>query len=68
MQTATATENAALQQDLFNNLQHRQTSQSGVNIDEEMANMVVFQNAFSASARVLAAAREMFDILLGIVG
>ena len=68
VQTATATENAALQQDLFNNLQHRQTSQSGVNIDEEMANMVVFQNAFSASARVLAAASEMFDTLINIVG
>ncbi len=68
VQTATANENAILQQDLFNNLQHRQTSQSGVNVDEELANMVVFQNAFTASARVLAAASEMFDTLIGIVG
>ena len=68
VRTATANEDANLQQNLFNNLEHRQTSQSGVNIDEELANMVVLQNAFSASARVLAAASEMFDTLISVVG
>ena len=40
---------------------------SGVNIDEEMANMILFQNAFSAAARIIATVQEMFDDLLRVV-
>jgi flagellar hook-associated protein 1 FlgK len=51
-----------LQQELSNRL----SSQSGVNMDEELANMVVLQNAYAASARVITTAGEMFDILLSL--
>jgi flagellar hook-associated protein 1 FlgK len=44
-------------------LEQRVGEVSGVNVDEELANMIVFQNGFSASARVLATADEMFDLL-----
>lgn len=44
----------------------RATSASGVNIDEEMANLVVLQNAYAASARLITTATEMFDTLLQI--
>lgn len=54
--------NATLQQELGNRL----SSQSGVNMDEELANMVVLQNAYAASARVVTTASEMFDILLSL--
>lgn len=54
---------ATLQQQL--DQQHK--SLSGVNIDEEMANLVVFQNAYSASARVITTAQEMFDTLSNIL-
>jgi flagellar hook-associated protein 1 FlgK len=37
---------------------------SGVNLDEELAQMIVFQNSYSAAARLITAAREMYDILL----
>jgi flagellar hook-associated protein 1 FlgK len=40
---------------------------AGVNIDEEMANLIVYQNAYNASARVITTARDMYDTLLGIV-
>jgi flagellar hook-associated protein 1 FlgK len=40
---------------------------SGVNIDEEMANMILFQNGFSAAARIIATVQEMFDDLLRVV-
>jgi flagellar hook-associated protein 1 FlgK len=40
---------------------------SGVNIDEEMANMILFQNAFSAAARIIAVVQAMFDDLLRVV-
>ncbi|KAA1154549.1 flagellar hook-associated protein FlgK [Pseudoalteromonas sp. FUC4] len=39
-------------------------SLSGVNLDEEAANLLRFQQSYSASAQVLAAAQETFDTLL----
>ncbi len=49
-------------------LQTQQERQSGVNIDEELANMIQFQNAYQGSARVMETARNLYDTLLGIVG
>ena len=48
-------------------VENQQESLSGVNIDEELANMIKFQNSFQASARVLNTAQTMFDSLLRIV-
>jgi flagellar hook-associated protein 1 FlgK len=39
---------------------------SGVSLDEEAANMVRFQHAYNASAKVMQAANEMFDTVLSI--
>ncbi|UMY19072.1 flagellar hook-associated protein FlgK [Methylobacterium organophilum] len=46
--------------------QSRFASQSGVNIDEEMSKLIELQQAYSANARVLSAARDMLDTLLRI--
>ncbi|WP_232627916.1 flagellar hook-associated protein FlgK [Methylobacterium sp. Leaf118] len=46
--------------------QGRFASASGVNIDEEMANLIALQQAYTANARVLTAARDMLDTLLRI--
>ncbi len=46
-------------------------SVAGVNLDEEMANMVMFQHAYDAAARFLTAVDQMLDTLIngtGIVG
>ncbi len=43
-------------------------STAGVNLDEEAANLVRYQQAYSASAKVIAAAKETFNTLLGAVG
>ncbi|WP_137681374.1 flagellar hook-associated protein FlgK [Aurantiacibacter suaedae] len=40
--------------------------QSGVDLDQEAANLVRFQQAFQASSRVMQVATEIFDTLLGI--
>lgn len=56
-----------LEQDLQNSIDLRAASFSGVNVDEEMANMIVLQNAFAASAKVMTAANEMLDTLLKMV-
>ncbi|MGU3315148.1 flagellar hook-associated protein FlgK [Sphingomonas sp. M6A6_1c] len=45
----------------------RRDSFSGVNIDEELANMVVLQNSYSAAARVLTTASSMYQTLIDMV-
>ncbi|NKB56780.1 MAG: flagellar hook-associated protein FlgK [Alphaproteobacteria bacterium] len=45
----------------------RQQSDSGVNIDEELAGLIVLENAFAASSRVLSAVSQMLDDLLNSV-
>jgi len=47
---------------------NRRDSFAGVNIDEELAQMVVLQNSYSASARVIATASAMYDTLLAMIG
>jgi len=39
---------------------------SGVSIDEETANMVRYQHAYEASAKVMQTANTLFDVVLGI--
>jgi len=43
-------------------------SVAGVNLDEEAANLIRYQQAYSASAKVITAARDTFDTLLSAVG
>jgi flagellar hook-associated protein 1 FlgK len=40
---------------------------SGVSLDEEAANMVRYQNAYEASAKVIKASDEMFKAVLGLL-
>lgn len=40
---------------------------SGVSIDEETANMVKYQHAYDASARMIKTADEMFDSVIGMM-
>ena len=44
----------------------RRDGYSGVNLDEELAQMVVLQNSYAASARIMNSAKEMYDALLSI--
>ena len=48
-------------------MEFRRSGVSGVNVDEEMANLILYQNAYSASARVIDVARQMFDTLESIM-
>lgn len=52
---------------LVDDLTNRVHSVSGVNVDEELANLIVFQNAYNMSAQVLKTASEMFDTLVNIL-
>lgn len=41
---------------------------SGVNLDEEAADLVRYQQAYQAAARIIATAKDMFDTLLAATG
>ena len=45
----------------------RQQNYEGVNLDEELVLMTTYQQAFNASARMIQAARDMYDTLLGMI-
>ncbi|MGB2271625.1 MAG: flagellar hook-associated protein FlgK [Pseudomonadales bacterium] len=43
----------------------RRDSVAGVNLDEEAARLIQFQQSYTASAQIITVAREIFDTLLG---
>lgn len=53
----------AIYQQAYNRVQ----SESGVNLDEEAANLLRFQQAYQASARIMTTAQTLFDTLLSSV-
>lgn len=65
-QTAAADSALDYQTFFFQDLQAKFQSEAGVNLDEELANMTVFQNAYNASARLVQAVDEMFETLLSL--
>ncbi|WP_371372084.1 flagellar hook-associated protein FlgK [Sporomusa aerivorans] len=59
------------QQTLVNQITNWRSSVAGVNLDEEMSDMIRFQKGYSSAARVLTAMDEMLDKLIngtGVVG
>jgi flagellar hook-associated protein 1 FlgK len=61
----------ANQQILVGHLKNMQESVAGVSLDEEMANLIRFQNSYNAAARMMTAIDETLDKLIngtGIVG
>lgn len=51
---------------LLGSYQEKLSAGSGVNIDEEMANTIILQNAYSGSAQVIKAVQDMFDSLMSV--
>ena len=49
---------------VVSNLKQRVSDQSGVNVDQEMANLVALQTAYGASARVMSVIKDMLDMLM----
>ncbi|QEE40483.1 MULTISPECIES: flagellar hook-associated protein FlgK [unclassified Methylobacterium] len=54
------------QQTALSTAQGRFSAGAGVNIDQEMSNLIALQTAYGANARVLTAARDMLNQLLQI--
>lgn len=58
--------NFEYQQALANDLRARQEAVSGVNLDEEMTNLIKFQHAYTAAAKLITTAESMLQVLLGL--
>ncbi len=54
-------------QALFTQAYNRNQEISGVNLDEEAANLMKFQQAYQASSRIISVANTIFDTLLAAV-
>ena len=55
------------QQTMVENLKAYRQEVSGVSLDEEMVNLIQFQQAYSAAAKLITTADEMVDTLLSMV-
>lgn len=62
-----ASSNAEREKLLSDGLEKRSKSLSGVNIDEEIANTVLYQNAYKANAEVINVVKDLFESLLQAV-
>lgn len=56
--------NLQASESLLSSVKARKDDYSGVNLDEEAANLMKFEQAYAASAHLISAARNMFDVLM----
>lgn len=61
------TSNNQFQDTLATDLNTRIQNEAGVNLDEEMSDLITFQRSYSASAKVITTVGDMFDALLNAV-
>lgn len=52
------------QEDLLYSIEETRASISGVSLDEEMANLVQFQHAYNANAKIIATVDELLDVIV----
>jgi flagellar hook-associated protein 1 FlgK len=52
---------------ILDDLKERLSAQAGVNQDEELSNLLVFQNSFQASARIISIMDEMLETIVNMV-
>ncbi|MGA7673922.1 MAG: flagellar hook-associated protein FlgK [Rhizomicrobium sp.] len=64
--STSVTTNQTTQDDRLTEAQSRQASTSGVSLDEELSNMVIYQQAYSAGARMLNVVDQLYTTLLQI--
>jgi len=58
--------NVETQQVIYNSIEKEYQNESGVNMDEEMTNLMKFQRGYQASAKIITTINSMFDALLSI--
>jgi flagellar hook-associated protein 1 FlgK len=64
----TANRRAGIQDTITQDIDAARTAQSGVNLDEEMTNLVSYQRAYQAATKVISTINEMLTDVLNLVG
>ena len=68
VEASVATSSLATQAVVSSQVDAARDSVSGVNLDEEMTNMMQFQHAYSAAARMITTIDETLDVLINRTG
>lgn len=68
VQSQEATRQTTNQQTLVDQVDSNRQAVSGVSLDEEMSNMIKFQKAYAAAARVMTTYDEMLDKIINSMG
>ena len=63
----TAEEASTYQSALTEAISYKEAQVSGIDLDEELSQMIIFQKSYAACAQVFTASREILDILLGLI-
>ncbi|MGE0680711.1 MAG: flagellar hook-associated protein FlgK [Candidatus Binatia bacterium] len=63
----TSQDTQSFQQALLDQTQARRESLSGVNIDEEVTNLIKFQRAFEAASRLISIGDEMYQTVINMI-
>ena len=66
-QTSNAESSLAYQEELTNSISLKEAKVSGVDLDEELGQMIVFQQTYAACAQAFTACKEILDMLLSVV-
>ncbi len=62
-----ASNDLSFRQTLYSDVKSRSDSQSGVNLDEEMGNLILYQNAYAANARMITTLSDVMKTLTEMV-
>jgi flagellar hook-associated protein 1 FlgK len=64
--TAAASYQSTYQGALASQLEEQQLAVSGVNLDEELTNLIKFQHSYQAAAKLVSTANSLFETVLGL--
>lgn len=66
-QTNTAESSSEYQNALTEAISKKEAETSGIDLDEELAQMIIYQQSYAACAQVFTASREILDVLINMV-
>jgi flagellar hook-associated protein 1 FlgK len=64
--TLASMNNLSYSKTLNDDLETRQSAVAGVNLDEEMSNLIKFQHSYTAAAKLITTADQMMQTVLGL--